>query len=662
MFQYTHEEKARLQQKSNENPKIIETLREKIQLFLDRPLNIPKEGIANWKLYYYCPKHSVQLTFDYDAPHKHRCPVDGEVFTGEPYDSTWWGFVNERNYQGAYHSGLLYMITGDLTYAAKAKAVLMGYATYYPSYKVHGNIPYNNPGKAGAQALDEGMFIRHLAYAYDLIEETLSEEEKIHIKTNLLLEGALFLMGQRTPQLHNHEVIINAAIGVVGIILERQDLIDFAVYTEYGLKDQLEKGVLEDCLWFEGSIAYHFYALSSFFGYEKFAVHTPHSLIYHPNYKKMLTGVIDLLQPDYTFPLLNDMHVGQGALDGYQLYEFGYKVFEDERLLQVLNKVYETKKRDTQEAFFYGVETLPESQPLVSKTYHHPKGSGLTVMRAKDEKYLLFKHSPYGGEHDHYDRLGLSYSAYGKAIMPDLGTTGYGAILHYDYYKNTGTHNTVVIDEANQMPGSCKVYHYKETPDTTFVDAGITFTKDYVMPDSFTIKQWDDEAYEGATMRRRILWCEDYFVEVFSVKHTKTHTIDWVAHIRGERQEEKEEQVVEGFSTQKPYKYLHDIKQAASQDQNVTQWVIDETIGFTVHSYVPKGTTYYAQGPDNPSISDLSYMIHRVEGDQALFVHVYEAHKEQPIIQKVDFEPGFNEVTIHIHTNEGINDHTLSTT
>jgi hypothetical protein len=48
--------------------------------------------------------------------------------------------------------------------------------------------------------------------------------------------------------------------------------------------------------------------------------------------------------------------------------------------------------------------------------------------------------------------LDISYLAYGKRISPDLGTTGYGAVLHYDYYKNTGSHNTVNIGEENQSP------------------------------------------------------------------------------------------------------------------------------------------------------------------------------------------------------------------
>ena len=50
--------------------------------------------------------------------------------------------------------------------------------------------------------------------------------------------------------------------------------------------------------------------------------------------------------------------------------------------------------------------------------------------------------------------LDISYEAFGKRITPDLGTTGYGALMHYDYYKNTGSHNTVNIEGNNQAPAN----------------------------------------------------------------------------------------------------------------------------------------------------------------------------------------------------------------
>ena len=96
--------------------------------------------------------------------------------------------------------------------------MMLVYASYYKDYEVHGDIPYNGPGKAGAQTLDEANFLRSFALTYDLLESCMSTQEKEKIRDGLLLPGAEFLMEHRHMQLHNHEVIINSAIAIIGLI------------------------------------------------------------------------------------------------------------------------------------------------------------------------------------------------------------------------------------------------------------------------------------------------------------------------------------------------------------------------------------------------------------------------------------------------------------
>lgn len=67
---------------------------------------------------------------------------------------------------------------------------------------------------------------------------------------------------------------------------------------------------------------------------------------------------------------------------------------------------------------------------------------------------MLIKHTPFGGEHDRYDRLSLNIWRNGGWWLPDPGTTGYGAKMHYDYDKNTATHNTIPMNQTNQPPST----------------------------------------------------------------------------------------------------------------------------------------------------------------------------------------------------------------
>lgn len=163
-------------------------------------------------------------------------------------------------------------------------------------------------------------------------------------------------------------------------------------------------------------------ALTSFFAYEKFALHTPHSHIHHPNYKAMMELLFYYLEPEFRVPMLNDTNYGHTS-SIYYLYEFAYREIGGEKLLYVLRELYKNEERNNLEAFIYGVDELPECN--IEPTENHiEKGSGNSILRGNNQRYLLLKHDCYGGEHDHYDRLDISYEAFGKRISPDLGTTG----------------------------------------------------------------------------------------------------------------------------------------------------------------------------------------------------------------------------------------------
>lgn len=649
MIQLTTTQREELCARAAARPELVQSMRESVQTLMDEPVLVPTSGVANWGLYYYCPKCSVALTFNrHDGKH-HRCPQCGEVYTGEPYDGSWWENINKRNCSGAVTLGWLYVMTGDRAYAQRARDILVAYGKNYPNYEVHGNIPYNGPGRAGAQTLDEANFQRQLAMAFDLVSETMTAEEITLVRDSMFLPGAEFLVERRHAQLHNHEVFISSAIAMIGLLFDREDLIDFAVYSKYGLVYQLEKGMLCSGMWFEGSFGYHFYALIGFMSYEKFALHTKHSHIHHPNYAKMMTFPFDYVMPDGTLPMLGDTNFGHRNYM-YDIYEFVYRELRDEKMLYMLHRAYKDRPRDGLEAVIYGVSELPPCPQIALPAAVHPQPgeSGHTILRAKDERYLLFKHDRYGGEHDHYDRLGLSYVAYGKAIAPDMGTTGYGAVLHYDYYKNTGSHNLVVIGEENQPPANAVLTRFEEKDGVTLAEAVCDFTAPYQMPDSFTIVQWDEEAYKTVRMRRTIAWTQDYFAECFRVDGvTQGRTIDWVWHDTGVRVPQPGETPIERFSEKKPFKHIHDVTSLAG-DAAQKHVFVQEDFATDVYSMAFGGKTLAGAGPYNPSYLDMSYLIERVCEPQATFAHVVETHRGEAKIAHVAFaqEGGVVRVTI----------------
>lgn len=650
MIQFTQSEIRHLRERAEKKPEFLRYLKDMTCEIMEEPVLVPTSGIANWLLYYYCPQCSVMLEFNRHDPHHHRCPSCGQFLEGEPYDSSWWATVNSRNYQGAYRAGLVWQITKDKSYARKAAEIMLEYSRYYKDYEIHGDIPYNGPGKSGAQTLDEANFLRSFAMAYDLTEDAMTEQEKEQIRDGLLLPGVEFLADHRHMQLHNHEVIINSAMAIIGLIFHRDEYVQMGVYGPYGLLYQLEHGMLKDHMWFEGAFGYHFYALTSFFEYEKFALHTEHSHIHHPNYRAMMELLVSYLEPGFRIPMLNDTNYAHTSTCLF-LYEFAYREMGGEKLCCLLNELYKTVDRTSQEAFIYGVDELPACQLQLTNYHVEPGNSGSTVLRGKDGRYLLFKHDCYGGEHDHYDRLGISYLAYGKRISADLGTTGYGALLHYDYYKNTGSHNTVNIGEENQAPVNARLTRYEEKDGILYVEAEADWTEAFEMPDSFYIVQWSQENYRPVKMVRRIAWADDYFAEHFVVEGADPRlSIDWVMHFSGKTVSFPQGKKVACFSEKKPYKHLSDVVSCEMERDGGTFATAYQDGGVTTHVFgLRQGQTLFGgNGPDNPSAARIPVQIERMAGGKGGFAHVITSSDGDCKVKQVTFQPGDTENELRI--------------
>ena len=83
------------------------------------------------------------------------------------------------------------------------------------------------------------------------------------------------------------------------------------------------------------------------------------------------------------------------------------------------------------------------------------KQSGVTVIGGKDGIMMTFDHGPLGMpplyNHGHADALSITIQQQGKEILVDPGTFRYnGDPVFRRYFKGTGAHNTVRIDDRDQ--------------------------------------------------------------------------------------------------------------------------------------------------------------------------------------------------------------------
>ncbi|HDO1354920.1 TPA: heparinase II/III family protein [Aeromonas veronii] len=593
---------------------------------------VPNHSKATWNLYYFCPEHGVRLDWRWDYPDCHCCPVDGAVFTGEPYDGGWWRGLNGLNAKACHELGLLWLLTDDLRYAQKVRELLLGYAEQYPHYEVHGGIPYNGPGKANAQTLCEANCHLEFALGYDYIRDVLSSEEQEFIEQNLLGEGARFLMEHRGKQLHNHEVKIGATIGIIGLILDEPAYLTFAIEGGYGLKGQLHQGVMAEGLWFEGSIHYHYYALQAFLQFEKLACDTPYSLASEPNLAKMLSFPLTLLDNEGRFPRINDCIAGQELFTHNHLYEFAYSHYRDPAYADALHKIYRHKPRTDLEAMLYGVEQLPPARDLEPADEVHAPEAGLTLYRdALHGHQLLVKHSPYGGEHDHYDRLGISLARAGVELLPDLGTTGYGAALHYGYYKNSAAHNTLVMEQANQPP-AIPLLHARHSGDGfKLLDVEVDWRLPYPGLDSHTRIQWDDEAYRDVTFRRILLWLDEVLIEVDLIANPHARQMDLVWLVRGELERQSAGwQALDNPIDSGPLTRLTQCMSLTLSHTEPVRYHIEHAAPFR-QWLQGVGKLLAGRAPDNPATRELSCLLLRSREKQGRLVMVHDLSTCNPI-------------------------------
>ena len=462
MVLFTREEINRMRERLPENPSVLKELYARCSNAVNHGIRIQKTGIGTWGHYFACPECATNLTFDYTNEFEYTCPKCGKVVTGEPYLGAWWSAVNSIMSGTSFAAALIWVLTEDEKYRQLSEDILTGFADNYHNYEVHGGIPYNNPGLMSSQTLCEALCMRPIALCYDLVEDMLTEAEKKQVFEDMFAPSVACMRKNRKDILHNHEVVVDSALGVIGILTGDEDLIDFALYSKYGMKDQLDRGVMADGFWFEATPHYHYFTLGNIIEFEKVARGTKYSMIDHPNFRKMLHMPPKIFQNDLIEPCLGD-----GYDRGHHIsvlaphYEYAYAMLKDHFSAVLLNKIYSMTERDNLMAFLYGVDIEPTGD-FVLEDYHDNEASGLTIMRGDKGEYLLFKHGSFGGEHDHYDKLAMQLTIGHADVIRDLGTVGYGAPPHYGYFKNTFTHNTVCIEGENQPPCNGRTVRFEK--------------------------------------------------------------------------------------------------------------------------------------------------------------------------------------------------------
>ncbi|MGB0384478.1 MAG: alginate lyase family protein [Ardenticatenaceae bacterium] len=459
-------------------------------------------------------------------------------------DQVIYGRMHDDLAQAALDLALAYQLKGEQSYAEKAAEILQAYADSYLNYLLHhtdGSSPERG-ARVHAQTLDEAIWLIKIAWAYDLIADTLEGTARSHIETDLL-RAAVTTISRNPMGKSNWQSWHNAGLGAVGFALEDPVIISQAIRDPLnGFDYQMDASVTAEGSWYEGSWGYHFYALTAHRYLAEMATRAGHDLYSHKNLELMFELPVQFAMPDWTLPPFNDSkNISLISYDG--LYESAYRRYEN----PIPGR--RTRKRN---ALFWGAETLPDSAELSRQSKLFPD-TGIAVLRANDwEKsiYLALDYGPHGGSHGHYDKLGFVLYARDTMMGIDPGTQSYAAPTHESWDEQTIAHNTVVVDGQSQAEATGTPHRFAALPGLAMVavDAG--------------------EAYTTTDLLRTMLVSSDYVLDHFRVRATDgaSHDIDWIYHNTGTLTTSLPLAPYGDLPTENGYQHLEEVAATMSSD------------------------------------------------------------------------------------------------
>jgi hypothetical protein len=604
---------------------------------------------------FFCPQHAVQLIFDPEQPHRHVCPIDGAVFSGEPFDSAWRWSVNDMLSDAALRFALHAALgePGDERAADqdRAREIVLGYSARYRTM-LPPVVPHpHHPGVVTWSGLDESVFVIRLTWASALLGEALSPGDAGAIREGLLQPAADHLHHWRIREIHNVTNWNNAALVTLAVALGDETLLGEALDEPLGLAAQLARGVRDDGFWWEGSLSYHYYTLAALVWTARALRASGRDFAGDDVVQRMFRAPLGIAFSDLTLPAIHDCwyqigllgEVGHGIPDAAGFYEVTSSWYDDPAFAWVLRQNYAQRPRTAIEALFDGVAVIPDAAEP-DFTNHHAVGSGLAVLRSdapRDRQtYLLLKAGPDARDHGHPDQLSVQLFAHGARLSADLGTPGYGIGLNDTWYRQTASHSTVLLDGRSRPTASGRVTQYRTTGDFALIEGEIG---------------WEVGPYAGVRFRRTILWRATYWIDLFHVSCPEPRQIDWVWQNFGELIEAPvADPVASGLSGDGGYEHFANVGRLRGTDAARLRW---QHGGARLDLFLPPadGEHFVAATPSNPASQSLSALVRRRTAGETLFVAVMapSAAGEDPFVRNVRWSDGGVTDTLTVETAAG---------
>ena len=510
--------------------------------------------------------------------------VDAEIELGidtpipKDYSGGYTHERHKRNFFIAQKAGALYQILEDEKYASYVRDMLFQYEAMYKDLPLHPKTRSYARGKLFWQCLNDSNWLVYVSQAYDAIYDYLSAEERQQLEDNLFRPFADHISVD-SPQffnrIHNHSTWGNAAVGMIGLVMGDDELVERALYgipfdeIDVAAKDNdggfifdkdgragflanLDEPFSPDGYYTEGPY-YQRYAMYPFLVFAQ-GLHNakPDLKIFEQQDGVLLKAVNALLQlsdADGEFFPLNDGQKGMSYQTAslVSAVNIAYLVGGgDPRLLGIAEEQGQVLLDDAGIAVALGIRD-GKVQPFDKRSVNFSDGTdgtqgGLAVLRQGDEDLtLVFKYGAQGLSHGHYDKLSFSLFERGDEVLQDYGLVrfvnieqkGGGNYLKENttWAKQTIAHNTLVQNETSHFGGKYEIgsQHHSEL-----------YFYDDTNSDVQVVSATESNAYPGTDMRRTMALIRNesfekpFLLDILKVNSDKKNQYDLPFYFMGQ--------------------------------------------------------------------------------------------------------------------------------
>ncbi|MEM7485511.1 MAG: heparinase II/III family protein [Bacteroidota bacterium] len=491
------------------------------------------------------------------------------------------GYTHERHKRNFFilqKAGVLFQILDDEKYARYIRDMLFEYEKKYQDLPVHPQERSYARGKLFWQCLNDSNWLVYVSQAYDCIYDWLSKKERKQLEKNLFRPFADFISIEN-PQffnrVHNHSTWGNAAVGMIGLVMNDEELVQRALYgikdanlktgtkdndggfitvkgQEVGFFANLEEPFSPDGYYTEGPY-YQRYASYPFLIFAQ-ALHNVKPELKVFQYKdsvllKSVNALLNLTDTDGEFFPINDAQKGMSYFSRSLVsavdiaYYYGGK---NPELLSIAEKQQRVVLDETGLSIALDLQNNI-ARPFIKKSINFSDGldgkqGGLSILRQPSGGFaLLFKYTAQGLSHGHYDKLSYLLYEDGEEVLQDYGLArfvnieqkGGGNYLKENktWAKQTVAHNTLVQDKTSHFGGAYEVGS-KHHSELHFVD----FSKEAIQ----IVSAKEENAYPGTNLQRTLAIIKDdnlkngFILDIYKVDANDAHQYDLPFYYKGQ--------------------------------------------------------------------------------------------------------------------------------